>query len=80
LCKDVDLLFVCDGVSGLNVYDAANPRLISEHLIYSYPNIKAYDAIPIGGLLVLISDDGLFQYSYSNIKNITLVSTISVVK
>ena len=80
LGKDGDLLFVCDGVSGLNIYDAANPKMISEHLIYSYPNIKAYDAIPIGGLLVLISDDGLFQYNYSNIKNITLLSTISVVK
>ena len=43
------------------------------HLIYSYPNIKAFDVIPIGNVLVLIGDDGLYQYNYSNVKNITLV-------
>jgi len=80
LGKDGDLLFICDGSAGLKVYDATDPKMISEHLIYSYPNIKAYDVIPIGGVLVLIGDDGLYQYNYSDVKNISLISTISVVK
>jgi hypothetical protein len=80
LGKDGDLLFVCDGNAGLKVYDASDPRNISSHLIYTYPNIKAYDVIPIGNVLVLISDEGLFQYNYSNIQNITLLSNIPVVK
>ncbi len=80
LGKDGDLLFICDGSAGLKVYDASDPKMISAHLIYSYPNIKAYDVIPIGDILVLIGANGLFQYDYSDVKNITLISTISVVK
>ena len=80
LGKDGDLLFICDGNAGLKVFDASDPKTISSHLIYTYPNIKAYDVIPIGDVLVLIGDDGLFQYNYSNVQNITLMSTILVVK
>jgi hypothetical protein len=77
LGKHGDLLFICDGASGLKVYDAADPRNISAHLIYTYSGIKAFDAIPVGNVLVLIADDGLYQYSYSNIQNISLLSKIS---
>jgi len=80
LGKDGDLLFVCDGNAGLKVFDASDPRAISGNLIYTYPNIKAYDVIPIGDILVLIGDEGLFQYNYSNVQNITLMSSILVVK
>jgi hypothetical protein len=80
LGKEGDLLFICDGSAGLKVYDASDPKTISDHLIYTYPGIKAYDVIPIGDVLVLIGDDGLFQYNYSNVQNITLMSTIRVVK
>ncbi|MCX6321656.1 MAG: hypothetical protein NTX93_07660 [Bacteroidia bacterium] len=79
LGKDGDLLFICDGNAGLKVYDASNAKTISSHLIYTYPNIKAYDVIPIGDVLVLIGDEGLFQYNYSNVQNITLMSLIPVV-
>jgi hypothetical protein len=78
LGKSGDLLFICDGINGLKVYDAANPRTISSHLIYTYPGIKAFDVIPIGTVLVMIGDNGLYQYSYSDVKNISLLSTISV--
>jgi hypothetical protein len=80
LGKDGNLLFVCDGKAGLKVYDASDANNISGNLIYTYPNIKAFDVIPIGDILVLISDEGLFQYNYSNVQNISLMSTIAVVK
>ena len=80
LAKDGDLLFICDGTAGLKVYDASNPSGITSHLIFSYPNIRAYDVIPIGSVLVLIGDDGLYQYSYSDVRSIKLISTITVVK
>jgi len=80
LGKDGDLLFICDGSAGLKVYNASDPKLLLGNLIYTYPNIQAYDAIPIGKVLVLISENGLFQYDYSNVKNITLLSEIPVVK
>jgi hypothetical protein len=80
LGKSGDLLFLCDGSAGLKVYNAADPRLIAGNLIYTYPNIQAFDAIPIGNVLVLIGDDGLYQYSFSDVKNISLLSKIPVVK
>jgi hypothetical protein len=80
LGKSGDLLFICDGSAGLKVYNAADPKQILGNLIYTYPDIQAYDAIPIGKILLLIGDDGLYQYSYSDVKNITLLSKIPVVK
>lgn len=80
LGKDGDLLFICDGTAGLKVYDASDPSDITNHLIFAYPDIRAYDVIPIGNVLVLIGDDGLFQYNYSDIRNIKLISSIQVVK
>jgi len=78
LGKSGDLLFICDGTAGLKIYDASDPKTIGSNLIYSYPNINAYDVIPIGTLLVMIGDDGLYQYSYSDIQHITLLSKIGV--
>jgi hypothetical protein len=80
LGKAGDLLFICDGNAGLKIFDASDPKTIGNKLIYSYPNINAYDVIPIGNVLVMIGDDGLYQYSYSNIQNITLLSKIEVNK
>ncbi len=80
LGKNGDLLFICDGTAGLKIYDASDPRNITGHLIYSYPYINAFDVIPIGNVLILIGNDGLYQYNYSNIRNITLLSSILVVK
>jgi hypothetical protein len=80
LGKSGDLLFICDGNAGLKVYNAADPKTLLGNLIFTYPNIQAYDVIPIGKLLVLIGADGLFQYDYTDIKNITLLSKIEVVK
>lgn len=78
LGKDGDLLFLCDGVDGLKVFDASDPKTISSHLIYTYANINAYDVIPVDGVLVMIGDNGLYQYDYSNVSNISLLSSILV--
>jgi len=78
LGKDGDLLFICDGSAGLKIYNASDPLKITDHLISSYPNINAFDVIPIGNILVMIGDDGLYQYDYSNIQNIYLLSSILV--
>jgi hypothetical protein len=78
LGKKGDILFICDGSAGLKIYDASDPNTISSHLIYTYSNINTYDVIPIGNLLILIGDSGLFEYDYSDIKNISLLSSIVV--
>jgi hypothetical protein len=79
LGKNGDLLFICDGDAGLKVYDASDPNTIGTHLLYTYPNINAFDVIPVGNVLVMIGKDGLYQYDYSNIQDIHLLSSILVV-
>jgi hypothetical protein len=80
LGKDGNLLFICDGAAGLKIFDATDPRTITSNLKFAYPNIKTYDVVPLGDVLVLIGDDGLYQYDYSNPASIRLLSTIPVVK
>jgi hypothetical protein len=79
LGKDGDLLFICDGDAGLKIYNCSDLLHITDHLVYTYTNINAYDVIPVGNVLVTVGDDGLFQYGYSDIANIRLLSTIPVV-
>ncbi len=75
-----DILFVCDGNSGLKVYNAANPLLITENLLAKFPGINAYDVIPLGKSLLMIGSDGFYQYDYSDLKNIKEISVIKVKK
>jgi len=80
LGKDGDILFVCDGSAGLKIFDASDPRTITGQLIKAYPGIHAYDVIPMNGILILIGADGLYQYDYSDLQNISLLSSILVSK
>ncbi|HEY5511021.1 MAG TPA: hypothetical protein VIK10_08330 [Prolixibacteraceae bacterium] len=75
-----DILFVCDGTSGLKVYDASDPLLIAEHLLAKFPGIQAYDVIPLGKSLLMIGSDGFYQYDYTDVKNIKQISVIKVKK
>jgi hypothetical protein len=80
LGKDGDLLFVCDGTAGLKIYNASDYMTISQHLLYTYSSLKAYDVIPLGSVLMMIGDDGLYQYDYSDPGNIQQISHIEVVE
>jgi hypothetical protein len=75
-----DILFVCDGTSGLKVYNAADPLLIAEHQLAKFPGIQAYDVIPLGKSLLMIGSDGFYQYDYSDVTNIKQISVIKVKK
>ncbi|MGC9374148.1 MAG: LVIVD repeat-containing protein [Bacteroidales bacterium] len=75
---DDSILFVCDGSSGLKIYDVTDKLHITDNLIAQFRDIQAYNAIPFNDILMLISDDGLYQYDYSDIKDIKLLSIIPV--
>lgn len=75
---DNNTLFICDGDAGLKVYDVSDPMNINKHLLAQYPDILTYDVIPIKGLLIMIGDDGLYQYDYANVKDIKFLSKIGV--
>jgi hypothetical protein len=73
---DGNLLFVCDGNAGLKVFKLNSPTELQS--IATFSNVNAYDVIPLGGNLLMIGNDGLYQYKYAN-NAINLVSKIAVV-
>ncbi|MFN6944077.1 MAG: LVIVD repeat-containing protein [Cytophagaceae bacterium] len=69
---DQHSLFVCD--NGLKVYDASN---VNEIVLKKHFSINAKDVIPYNGLLMVMADDGLYQYRYEN-EEINLLSKIGI--
>jgi hypothetical protein len=70
------LLFVCDGDAGLKVYDATDPETSGDNLVEKFKNIQATDVIPLGSVAMVIGDDGLYQYDYSDPTDLQLLSKI----
>ena len=75
---DDNILFVCDGDDGLKIYDATDPLTIDDNMLAHFPDIQAFDVIPINGVLILIGEDGIYQYDYQDIENIQLLSVIGI--
>lgn len=76
--KDGNLLFVCDGNSGVRVYNAADPLALLP--ITQLPIPKATDIIVHSGIALIISPSGLHQYDYTNPNQIKWLSTIPLNK
>ncbi len=78
---DEGTLFICDGSEGLKVFNASNVLNITSNQIAHFRNIQAFDVIPYGNKkLLMIGDNGLYQYDYNNLENITLLSILPVIK
>jgi len=77
---DNHILFICDGSDGLKVFDATDVMHITQNQISNFKDIQATDVIPVNGLLFMIGDDGFYQYDYTNLQNIKLLSHIEVKK
>ena len=78
LAYDEELLFVCEGEYGLRIFDASNPETTGDVEIAHFEGFHAYDVIPFNGVLMLIGDDGLRQYDYSDPTNLVLLSTLEL--
>ncbi|MDR1524058.1 MAG: hypothetical protein LBS79_02225 [Tannerella sp.] len=77
---DQNRLFICDGQAGLKIYDATDKERITSHLLAAFPDIRAYDVIPVEGFLFMIGDDGFYLYDYSDHTNIRQIGHIPVEK
>ncbi|MBR9844915.1 MAG: hypothetical protein GYB35_01820 [Algicola sp.] len=67
-------LFVCDGTSGVKVFDKTNP--LNMQIVAAFPNVQAKDVIPLSDKLLMISDNALHQYEYDAENSIVLISTL----
>lgn len=78
LGTDGDLLFVCDGASGLKIYNKSNPLTIITSQVAHYPDFDTYDVIPMDGILMLVGEGGIYQYDYSDPEKIVQISHITI--
>jgi hypothetical protein len=75
---DNGILFVCEGEYGLRIFDATDVQAITQNKIAEFPDIHAYDVIPLGSFLLLIGDDGFQMYDYSDLEDIHLLGSLPV--
>ncbi len=55
-------LYVCDGTSGLKVYDKTDP--IQLQLSQTFIDLQAKDVVPMEDVLIMIGDNIVYQYEY----------------
>jgi hypothetical protein len=65
LSIDGDLLFVCDDVAGLKIFDVSDPQNLS--IRNSILGVECNDVIAEQGLLYVLTEDSLLQYDYSTL-------------
>lgn len=70
-----ELLFVCDGTAGLKVFDRTDPVELS--MVSSFEDIHAKDVIPLEDVLLMIGDEVLYQYEYTE-NGINQISTFQL--
>ncbi len=73
---DENLLFVCLGKKGLNIYDISNPQNLI--LLKNISDIETYDVIPFNKILLVIGSSGFYQFEYSDVNNLNLLSQIKI--
>jgi len=75
---DQGKLFLCD--DGLKIYNVTDPQTIMSNQLAHYSGMDGYDVIPQNKILMMIASDGLYQYDYSDMKNIRQISKIPIGK
>jgi len=68
-------IFICDGESGLKVYDKTDINNLTA--LNHFKDIVTYDVIPMENHLIMVGDDVLYQYEYLN-TGIKLLSQIGL--
>jgi len=75
-----DELYLCDGASGLKVFDTTDVEAISENQLAHIMDLDTYDAIalPNKDVLLVIGADGFYQYDISNPAELKQLSLIAI--
>lgn len=71
-------LFVCD--DGLKIYNNSNPQTLMSNQLAHFKNMAGYDIIAHNNIAMMIAEDGIYQYDYSDLNNIKLLSKLPIVK
>lgn len=68
-------LFVCDGASGLRVFDKSDVMNLQE--LAHFQDVVTYDVIPLATHLLMVGDGVLYQYNYLE-SGLELISSLSL--
>ncbi len=71
---DGNILFLCDDTQGLKIFDVSDPNLVKS--IAHFDDFIAFDVIPLGGLLLVVGPDNVYQFDYTDLNNIHKISEI----
>jgi len=75
---DNGTLFICD--EGLKIFDATDPLTLMGKRLAHYSGMEGYDVIPFNNVLMMIAEDGIYQYDYSDLNKIKKLSKIKIGK
>jgi hypothetical protein len=67
-----DRLFVCDGASGLKIFNKTD--VLNLKLEQHFKNMQAKDVIPLDDILIMVGDKVIYQYDYKD-NTVNLIST-----
>ncbi|MEN0051732.1 MAG: hypothetical protein AAF806_32000, partial [Bacteroidota bacterium] len=70
---DGTTLFVCDDEAGLKVFDVSNPYDLKT--IAHIDDIVTFDVIPLDGLLLVVGPKNVYEFDYTDLDNIQLISS-----
>jgi hypothetical protein len=81
-------MYLCEGKFGLKTFDVSNLQKIDENRIAAFTDFFAYDVIALPKdytasgkkIVMVIGDDGFYQYDASDVKNLKKLSVIGVKK
>jgi hypothetical protein len=77
---DGDLLFICEGTFGLKIFNKNDLMKITSNVVMNSNQMHAFDVIPYQNNLLMIGDDGLYQYDYSDPEDIKQLSILPIVR
>jgi len=70
---DGTILFVCDDEEGLKIFDVTDPlNLVS---IAQIDDFTAFDVIPLNGLLLAVGPENVYEFDYTDLNDIQLLSS-----
>ena len=73
---DSSKLFLCD--DGLKIFKIGDPQQLMTNQMAHFMDMNGYDVIASNNIVMMIADDGIYQYDYSNASFIKYLSKIPI--
>lgn len=82
LAVNHEAVFLCEGEHGIKVFDNSDPLSSGNNLLSHFDDLDAFDVIIVPNqqnVMLLIGQDGLYQYDISDPENLVELSRLSTI-